>query len=132
MPSDWFTSDHPDTEVQVVFPRRSMARTGGLDPEWDGSQCRNVYCHGASLRDGRNSEPSWEDGRGSGNTLSCEACHGNPPSEIRTPDEQPCNQGCPDCHPDKYADDGSLADAKHIDGEVIWTSPNAEGHGAEQ
>ena len=70
-------------------------------PSWDGTTCRNVYCHGAALHaaGGSATAPRWDDPAPAG---ACDRCHGNPPpSHART--------DCATCHP---------ASAPHLDGTV--------------
>lgn len=74
--------------------------------------CSGVYCHGATLKGGKATEPVWN-GTASAYT-GCDACHGYPP-----PAPHPAGTGCSSCHGDTVGTDGKIADAdRHIDGKV--------------
>ena len=71
-------------------------------PDWTGTTCRNVYCHGDALgaAGGTTTEPRWDDPTPPG---GCTTCHGNPPPN------HVANDACTNCHP---------RSAPHIDGIV--------------
>ncbi len=85
------------TRADVKFG--ALASTGGKAPAFDGAECSNTYCHGAST-------PTW------GGEASCGSCHGVPPSDH-------ASSRCGDCHP-KVADVSAHVVGKmlHVDGKV--------------
>lgn len=86
---------------KIVFG--ALAATATPDrqgaPSWDGTTCRNVYCHGDALHAGGGTvpEPRWDDPAPAG---GCVRCHASPPPSHARSD-------CATCHP---------ASAPHIDG----------------
>ncbi len=88
------------------FPEGVMARLGGLEPTWDGARCNDVYCHGAGLSGGMETEPAWSDV----GTVKCNSCHGVPPLA-----PHPASGLCSECHGAAFTD-GNLDAATHIDG----------------
>ncbi len=92
-----------------------LATTGETDPSWDRDEekCSNVYCHGATLAGGTNTEPKWTAVDGS--QAFCGSCHGIPPLAPHPP-----NFDCAQCHPETMDDDGGidLATQTHINGKV--------------
>jgi predicted CxxxxCH...CXXCH cytochrome family protein len=106
-----------DDVAEVSFT--ALATTGGLSPDWDGSRCSNVYCHGASLTGGSLTEPSWTTVDGS--QAACGNCHGFPPPE---PHSQ--STDCGSCHPTiRPGTDEFLDPASHINGRVDVTDGQA-------
>lgn len=87
VPSSDDTS-HADGEAEVVFG--SLAKTGGLKPKFnaDDLTCAKTYCHGASLTDGSNTTPAWDD-----KSVDCGSCHGVPPTTGHVD-----NDNCGKCH----------------------------------
>jgi predicted CxxxxCH...CXXCH cytochrome family protein len=81
---------------------------------WDGTTCRNVYCHGDALHaaGGKATEPTWTAPTPPG---ACDRCHASPPPSHARSD-------CATCHP---------ASAPHIDGVVqLGRTPGCDGcHG---
>lgn len=106
VPGSWFDGDHLNAVVEVPFPDGGLAGAGGLRPSWDGRECQNVYCHGASLADGPSSTPPWKDG-----DVQCGGCHGVPPAA-----PHPESGECTLCHGGAYTGSGTLDPAKHING----------------
>ncbi|MBN2358473.1 MAG: CxxxxCH/CxxCH domain-containing protein [Deltaproteobacteria bacterium] len=106
-----------------------LARHGDAAPSWNRERaaCRNVYCHGASLAGGQQTEPVWTQVDGS--QRACSACHGFPP-----PPPHPPLAGCKYCHPATLLDDGriDLAAALHVDGKVDVTSGCTRCHGSSE
>jgi predicted CxxxxCH...CXXCH cytochrome family protein len=104
------TATHRNGKADVRFAKKSLATTGGLEPSWDGTRCKNVYCHGESLSGGADTSPAW--GAYEKNGLPCKACHGSPP-----PDNHPDSTGCKACHADSFSGD-KLNLEYHLDGVV--------------
>ncbi|HEY6176682.1 MAG TPA: CxxxxCH/CxxCH domain-containing protein, partial [Kofleriaceae bacterium] len=107
---------HIDTPLpaEVMFSGRA-----GTSPIWNGAQCSNVYCHGATLSDGSSgaggtaTTPVWQ--RVDGTQAQCTSCHGFPP-----PLPHPQNADCGACHSDvKPGSNQTFLDTtKHIDGNL--------------
>jgi predicted CxxxxCH...CXXCH cytochrome family protein len=76
VPPSVLAPGHLDGLVTVAFSGRALARGGAL-PVYDGDSCRDVACHGASLREPPAVVPSWTDS--SGAASACGSCHGAPP-----------------------------------------------------
>ncbi len=94
------------------------APAGGAGARWDREtgRCENVYCHGATLRDGTRgsaTEPEWT--RVDGSQMACSSCHAAPPASHAGYAEP---TGCHRCHPGTVKEDGTidLASGQHIDG----------------
>jgi len=92
-----------------------LSTTNGAEASWDreNETCSDVYCHGATLAGGANTEPVWTQVDGS--QAFCGSCHGIPPLVPHPP-----NYECVKCHPDTMDDEGGidLAAETHINGTV--------------
>lgn len=55
----------------------ALARTGGVNPLWDGVGCRASYCHGNFNGGNPDNAPRWT---GGASAAACGTCHGVPPS----------------------------------------------------
>ncbi len=109
VPTRWFDEGHIDAVVQVVFSKDSLARLGGSEPTWDGQSCKGVYCHGATLSGGSNTEAVWD-----GTTASqCGSCHGIPPG-----DGHASSSNCILCHGSAYLSEDELDPERHINGAI--------------
>ncbi|MEZ4363723.1 MAG: CxxxxCH/CxxCH domain-containing protein [Kofleriaceae bacterium] len=107
---------HRDTPLpaEVRFGGRA-----GTSPTWNGAQCSNVYCHGATLTSGTGgaggtaTSPLWT--KVDGTQRQCTSCHGFPP-----PAPHPQNSDCGACHLDvKPGSNQEFLDVnKHIDGNL--------------
>ena len=114
---------HIDTPLpaEVIF----SSRAGGA-ATWNGAQCSNVYCHGATLTDGSagaggtTTSPLWQ--KVDGSQIQCTSCHGNPP-----PLPHPQNADCGQCHADVMpgAPTQFVDVTKHIDGNLDVTTNQA-------
>ena len=104
--------------AKVTFGARAALTIDPADragaPSFDGTTCRNVYCHGDALHaaGGTKSEPRWDDA----SAPTCASCHGDPPPSHARSD-------CATCHP---------TSAPHIDGIVqVGRAPGCSGcHGS--
>jgi len=109
------TTDAPghidgDGVAEVLFSGRAV--TGGVSPDWNGTTCTNVYCHGATLTGGVLTEPTWTTVDGSQD--ACGNCHGAPP-----PDPHPQDTNCGSCHPTIQPGTNHFLDPdSHINGVV--------------
>ncbi len=103
---------HIDGDFEVEIRWGNFSKTGNLTPTWDGTQCSNVYCHGANLSDGKTPKPRWTSTDG----ISCDACHGLPPKtgahEEHVEDSQ---LDCQICH-EGYTKNNSVDKQTHLDG----------------
>jgi predicted CxxxxCH...CXXCH cytochrome family protein len=102
--------DDPTPGADVTF--HGLALADGASPTWDveGLTCDGVYCHGATLSGGQATTPDWTDANGQ--TLTCDACHGNPPLAPHVQSKR-----CGMCHDQTANPDGSLKDrTRHING----------------
>jgi predicted CxxxxCH...CXXCH cytochrome family protein len=70
-----------------------------------------VYCHGATLPDGEDTEPSWS----STEDRHCTSCHGAPDTPLH-----PQSDACEACHGSSYLnEDDEVPDPEtHINGVV--------------
>jgi len=102
-----------DGKAEVVFSNLAVA--DGAAPVWNGSTCAGVYCHGATLQGGTNTEPDWQDTSGAAG--ACGACH-----RLTDPDGNP-DVDCSSCHPSSV--DGNrniLPFGTHINGTIDLTT----------
>ncbi|HEX9053024.1 MAG TPA: CxxxxCH/CxxCH domain-containing protein [Anaeromyxobacter sp.] len=107
---------HVDGVAEVRF--LDPAPAGGAGARWDPAtgRCENVYCHGATLRDGTRgtaTAPLWTVVDGS--QATCGSCHRAPPaSHAAYADAGNCHR----CHPGTVRADGTIdvAAGQHIDG----------------
>ncbi len=67
---------HPDGTID--FSWGSLASSGGVTPVYDGVTCTN-YCHGATLDQGFETNPTWTLGA---SQTACGACHATPPFSL--------------------------------------------------
>ena len=103
-----------DDTPELTFGDRATYN-GQLTPTFDGQNCTNVYCHGATVTGGQQVSPSWT--QVTGERLSCGSCHGLPPPEPHAQETS-----CGDCHPSVQPGNGPnyilQAPNLHIDGKV--------------
>ncbi|HEX7600507.1 MAG TPA: CxxxxCH/CxxCH domain-containing protein, partial [Polyangiaceae bacterium] len=97
-----------------LFGGRALDR--GSSPQWDGTGCSKVACHGNGLAAPPPVTPVWLDPK----TGACGTCHGLPPTSIHTP-----NTNCDrvECHGAEITRDSlnqpiisQAGKALHIDG----------------
>jgi len=91
---------------------------GALIPNYDSATgtCSNIYCHGATLTDGTNTAPRWNDSSYlTGNRANdCAKCHGNPPTTSTKKAHDPVTEAdCASCHPHNGTRDATDALAGH-------------------
>lgn len=124
VPSAVGDSTHIDGDgvPELTFGVRATA-DGQLTPTFDGQNCSNVYCHGATLTGGAEVSPLWV--QPTGEQLGCGSCHGLPPP---APHDQLAN--CGNCHPTVVPGNGPdyvlQAPVLHIDGKVDTQPANEE------
>lgn len=109
---------HIDTPLPAELRFSGRA---GTSPAWNGAQCSNVYCHGATLTNGTAgaggtaTSPLWQ--KVDGTQAQCTSCHGFPPAA-----PHPADSDCGKCHLDVKAGLANnkmfLDSTKHIDGNV--------------
>jgi predicted CxxxxCH...CXXCH cytochrome family protein len=76
VPSTVIDALHLDGVIHVSFSGLALAR--GSLPQWDGTSCSQVACHGANLPDPP-AMPAWDDTLGG--AAACGTCHGIPPTQ---------------------------------------------------
>jgi predicted CxxxxCH...CXXCH cytochrome family protein len=109
VPLSLWASGHDNGTVEVRFS--GLAQAGGAQPVWNGSTCKNVYCHGATLIGGDYKEPAWRDT--SGAASRCGACH-----RLADPDNNTAAD-CSSCHPGTVAPDRSILPfGDHLNGVI--------------
>ena len=111
---------HLDSPLPAEIAFGTLAKVAGATPEWqpEATTCAGSYCHGATLKGGSNTAPSWTTVNGT--QAACGTCHGAPPPPPHT-----SFPGCGVCHPATAAIDGSIAHPeKHVDG-VLEVQPPA-------
>lgn len=112
---------HMDTPAPAELAFGTLATTGGVAPAWDGTTCSNVYCHGATLQGGTNSQPTWTITDGS--QAACGSCHAFPP-----PAPHPDAADCGTCHPTVQPGSMEFLDPdSHINGQVDLNVDGAQG-----
>ena len=89
VPVDIHDPGHMNGTVDIAFSGHALDR--GANPNWNGTTCAFVGCHGQGLAAIPPVQPVWLDPK----TGKCGACHGIPPTSLHTP-----NKGCDrvDCH----------------------------------
>ncbi len=113
VPSEFNSPGHIDNDgmAEVIFDNLATD-DGRLSPLFSSKKatCSDVYCHGATLDNGKFKEPSWTDL--SGEVKQCDSCHGLPPHKYG--DKQ-----CQKCHGAVTDDGKSIKDPSlHIDKKI--------------
>jgi predicted CxxxxCH...CXXCH cytochrome family protein len=85
---------HSDGQATLTFGAR--ARTGGLNPTFNGTTCSSTWCHGGSLSGGTNRNPTWTTVNGTQD--ACGTCHGRPPSTGEHTKHRDKGYSCDRCH----------------------------------
>lgn len=112
VPEEVTSPGHRDTPppAELVFGARATRR--GSAPSFDGSSCRDVYCHGARLSGGYNTTPDWT--RVDGSQAACGSCHSLPPAG-----DHPARRDCSACHGMVVSPTNVfVAPERHVDGTV--------------
>jgi predicted CxxxxCH...CXXCH cytochrome family protein len=106
-PDSLYEPGHVDSDLPAELQFGVLSRTEGADPQWDGSRCADVYCHGSTLSGPPNLDPAWTIVDGSQG--ACGTCHRIPPHG---------NWGsCEQCHPSVVDPDTTIIDRDlHING----------------
>ncbi|MBI2376255.1 MAG: CxxxxCH/CxxCH domain-containing protein [Deltaproteobacteria bacterium] len=100
---------HLDTPAPAEIRFGPLA-AHGVTPVWNGIECSNTYCHGATLRDGATTQPVWTVVNGTQD--GCGSCHGVPPGG-----SHPNDTRCELCHlPTAGANRTIASPSTHIDG----------------
>jgi len=112
VPDSIFDPGHFDTPRPAEVTWGALASTDGASPEWTGTTCSGVYCHGATLLPGgTNTTPNWT--TIDGTQAACGTCHGTPPGG-----SHPRSTNCRACHPTMGSGLIIAQAARHIDGVV--------------
>ena len=116
---------HIDTALPAELTWSGLARRHGAGPDFDGTRCSDVYCHGSTLRPGgSNTSPQWTLVDGSQD--ECGACHGLPPGG-----DHPTSTACETCHGEVIGAGRTFVAADlHIDGDVQRSGAHPGGWGA--
>lgn len=122
VPSAVGSVGHVDTPLPADL---TFSARAGTAPTWNGAQCGNTYCHGATLTQpngsgagGTATSPSWT--KVDGTQKACTSCHGNPPP---LPHLQ--RSDCQTCHLDMSSPTTFADVTKHIDGNLDVNSNQA-------
>ncbi|HEY3452944.1 MAG TPA: CxxxxCH/CxxCH domain-containing protein [Myxococcales bacterium] len=124
VPATADAAGHLDSALPAELTWGPLATAQAQAPQWDGTRCASVYCHGSSLAGGAHVEPVWTQVDGS--QVACDGCHGNPP-----PAPHPQSASCRTCHSGTVAASGGIdvAGGLHIDGVVQAASACNACHG---
>lgn len=88
-----------------------LAKAGGANPDFNGTTCTNVYCHGAFAGGQTGFAPAW-----TGGPMDCGSCHGAPPA---TPPHANRAAECSMCHGAGYSQNAkTVKKTTHINGVV--------------
>ncbi|MBD3290514.1 CxxxxCH/CxxCH domain-containing protein, partial [candidate division KSB1 bacterium] len=111
-PADVNAAGHVDSNPPAEIVWGDLATTEGQSPDWNGTTCANVYCHGSSLAGGSQLQPNWS----TTDDLNCDACHGLPP--MTGAHEQHLagsDVECSSCHAG-YVINSEVNDQQHVNG----------------
>ncbi|MBI2896274.1 MAG: CxxxxCH/CxxCH domain-containing protein [Deltaproteobacteria bacterium] len=112
VPGDVGDATHIDPDGVAELTFGDLATTDRAEPEWDGTSCSGVYCHGGTLSGGTQDSPTWT--QVDGTQAACGTCHGLPPTS-----GHPRRDGCARCHGGVVDEDRHIvAPELHINGEV--------------
>ena len=116
VPATVIDAVHLDGVIHVSFSGLALAR--GSLPQWDGTSCSQVACHGANLPDPP-AMPAWNDTLG--RAAACGTCHGIPPTQHTA--STSCDRAT--CHGSEIMQDPSgsplitaSGKAVHVDGVI--------------
>ncbi len=111
-PDEIWSDGHIDSLPPAEMTFGALAQANGATPNFDGTRCESVYCHGETLMPGgRLTKPTWTQVDGS--PSECDACHGMPPGG-----EHPPSTDCVRCHDNIDAARGITDPETHINGVV--------------
>ena len=106
---------HLDTALPAELTFGPRATAGGAAPDFNGTTCTSVYCHGATLSGGSLTEPAWT--TVDGTQAECGSCHGLPPTE-----GHPTASHCSYCHPSVIDDALTIINpALHVNGRTDYS-----------
>lgn len=120
VPSEWKTQNHPDGKVQIVFG--APANLGGKQPQWNTQQrsCSDTYCHHSGISGAVAGTTTWQKPQ---DPLSCQSCHGNPPTKLRDGKDHPNDTRCYQCHQHVDQNNKIIKPELHINGRVEFSYP---------
>lgn len=111
---------HLDSALPAEITFGELAKIRGANPEWNGTTCTDVYCHGSALSGGSNNAPNWTTVNGT--QAACGTCHGLPPGP-----PHPAQADCETCHSEVVnAAHQIINKTLHINGEVNVTGGGAQ------
>ncbi|NOY91664.1 MAG: CxxxxCH/CxxCH domain-containing protein [Deltaproteobacteria bacterium] len=103
---------HIDTPRPAEVTWGPLSTTDGATPDWSGTTCSGVYCHGETLLPGgSNTTPEWT--TVDGTQAACGTCHSTPPGG-----SHPNSTDCAGCHPTMGPGMTITDPSRHIDGVV--------------
>ncbi len=111
---------HIDTDrpAEVTFSDLATGRVAGVDlkPTWDRktATCKNVYCH--SLDSAQTTTWTWTQKLVGG--LTCNSCHGVPPTKTLDGSPHPPSTQCASCHSGAFLPSGQINPSTHANGKV--------------
>jgi hypothetical protein len=91
---------HMDAPPDEVVQFGGLAKTGGVNPVWNGSSCAASYCHGNFPGGNTNNTPTWLPAA-STTQVACGTCHGVPPPTGQHQLHFSNGVDCAKCHPFK-------------------------------
>lgn len=113
-PTQVSDAGHTDSNLPAEIVWGQLAQAGGLSPDWNGSSCSNIYCHGTTLTGGKSVTPEWTQST----ALTCDGCHGGPPDTgAHREHTEDAGLDCNICH-DGYQQNIATNTALHIDTKV--------------
>jgi predicted CxxxxCH...CXXCH cytochrome family protein len=98
--SNWVQNKETITGSAIPYTFGKGSVASNYDPAT--GTCSNIYCHGATLTDGQNTSPKWNDGTylTGDRSHDCSQCHGYPPTTSTKKTHDPVTEtDCSSCHP---------------------------------
>lgn len=126
VPLDVSSAGHIDSPLPAEVIFGSLASIGNQAPQWNGTSCSQVYCHGGAFAGnggtsgGTNNTPQWT---GGSTQATCGSCHGLPPPAPHPAFNMGTDQ-CSTCHSQVVSTGTNPSNltiinkALHINGEV--------------
>ncbi len=112
VPSQITDTGHTDTALPAEITFGTLAKTGNLNPVWNGTTCANTYCHG-QFTGGLGFDPTWTTVNGTQG--ACGTCHARPPNTGKHRINDHDNLSCSACHGSFYSNT-TVRVADHING----------------
>jgi len=117
VPDSLYAAGHIDSTEHAEVTFGGLAVQDGATPEWNGSSCQNVYCHGNFEFGQRQNAPVWT--QVNGTQAQCGSCHALPPTG-----GHPASEVCQLCHSTIVGSDQQIIDkAGHVNGGAALGAP---------